>query len=89
MVRLDSCLLLLHQFRQLKKFRGHQTDDEQLHVIDLRSRYVVPPEPATYVPALVTPVDQSERPGPNVATETRKWTFCLKLLSEIFEMLLL
>lgn len=31
-VRLDSRLLFFHQLCKLKKLRGHQTDDEQLHV---------------------------------------------------------
>lgn len=31
-VCLDRCLLLLHQLRQLQELRGHQADDEQLHV---------------------------------------------------------
>jgi len=37
-VRLDRRLLLLHQLRQLQKLRGHETDDEQLHVSDLWPR---------------------------------------------------
>ena len=32
MVRLDRSLLLFHQLCKLQKLRGHQTDDEQLHV---------------------------------------------------------
>lgn len=32
MVCLDCSLLLFHQLCKLQKFRGHQTDDEQLHV---------------------------------------------------------
>lgn len=31
-VRLDRSLLLFHQLCKLQKLRGHQTDDEQLHV---------------------------------------------------------
>lgn len=85
MVRLDRRLLLLYQFCQLQKFRGHETDDEQLHVVHLCSRHVVPPEPTADVPALVehgpTRTACTEH---NDATETRKWTFALTLLSEIF-----
>lgn len=31
-VCLDCSLLLFHQFCKLQKLRGHQADDEQLHV---------------------------------------------------------
>ncbi|KAF3852847.1 hypothetical protein F7725_006206 [Dissostichus mawsoni] len=53
-VCLDRGVLLVHQLCKLQKFRGHQTDDEQLHAFHLSGRHVLPPEPTANVSAMVT-----------------------------------